>query len=59
MIYYIILKNQTAFQTDYYDRDNCWANDIFMIIDTAGKTEYCTTQASDGLTWKEIEQDHL
>lgn len=53
--YLIICKDNTAFTTDWYTRENCWDSEkIHCVVNTlAYKVTF------DGENWQEIEEDHL
>lgn len=54
MIYTIILKNQSAFMTDWFSFENNWSDEVFCVIDNArDKITF------DGIEWKIIERDSL
>lgn len=54
MIYTVILKDSSAFMTDWYSFENNWSDEIFCIIDNArDKITF------DGLEWEIIERNHL
>lgn len=54
MRYMVIMKDHTAFMTDWYTHENCWNEDIFCVVDTiSDKVTF------DGKTWTEPEHDHL
>ena len=54
MRYIIIFNNQSCFYTSWYDYENNYDEEIFMIIDT-----YKHKYSIDGINFKEIEEDHL
>ena len=54
MTYMVIMKDRTAFMTDWYTHENCWTEKIFCVVDTI--KELVTF---DGKGWIEVEHDHL
>ena len=54
MQYMVIMKDHTAFMTDWYTHENCWNDDILCVVDTI--KEQVTF---DGKQWIEPECDHL
>lgn len=55
MTYTIILRDESAFMTDWYTYENNWSEDhmICVIDNVRDKISF------DGKTWKDIEYDHL
>lgn len=53
MNYLVILKDKSAFMTDWYTYENCWSEDcmICVIDNVRDKISF------DGKTWKDIEYD--
>lgn len=54
MKYLVIMKDKTAFMTDWYTNENCWTDEIFCVVDN---TKELVT--FDGKSWTEVEYDHL
>lgn len=54
MKYMVIMKDRSAFMTDWYTHENCWSDEIFCVVDTI--KELVTF---DGKEWNEVEHDHL
>lgn len=54
MQYMVIMKDKTAFMTDWYTHENCWAEDIFCVVDTI-----IDRVTFDGKTWQDVDYDHL
>ena len=55
MRYVVICKDQTAFATDWFEKENCWNPDtIHSVVDN--DTDRITF---DGESWHDIENDHL
>lgn len=55
MIYLITTNCHPPFFTNYYDYENHYSEDSEMVVYDLHKCLY----TEDGITWKEIEQDHL
>ncbi len=53
--YLVICKDNTAFSTDWFEKENCWNPEtIHCVVDMAeNKVMF------DGENWDEIEEDHL
>lgn len=54
MKYLVIMKDKTAFMTDWYTNENCWTEDVFCVVDTIKELV-----SFDGKSWVEVEHDHL
>lgn len=54
MQYMVIMKNSSAFMTDWYSHGNCWTEDVFCVVDTLSDRV-----TFDGEEWIEVEHDHL
>lgn len=53
IMYTIILKDKTAFVTQWYEYENNWNDDLmFMVI-------YGLQYSTDGKTWINFDIDHL
>lgn len=53
--YLIICKDNTAFTTNWYTRENCWDSEkIHCVVNT-----WACKVTFDGENWQEIEEDHL
>ena len=54
MRYLIIFKNKTAFYTKWYEYDNHYSDEMTCVVDRLKDLI-----SFDGITWIEIEDDHL
>lgn len=54
MQYMVIMRNHSAFMTDYYNNENCWDDDVLCVVDTINDAV-----TFDGKTWMQPENDHL
>ena len=54
MRYMVIMKDRTAFLTDWYSDENCWTDDVFCVVDHVG----CLV-TFDGRSWTPPGFDHL
>jgi len=54
MKYTIICKDQEVFYSDRYDAENYWCDKLLCVIDNINKKV-----TFDGVTWKEVDIDHL
>jgi hypothetical protein len=54
MIYTVILKDHSAFMSDWFSYENNWSDEVFCVIDNArDKITF------DGIEWEFIERDSL
>jgi len=54
MRYMVIMRDSSAFMTDWYRYGNCWTEDIFCVVDT------CADSVTfDGREWQDAGRDHL
>lgn len=53
MNYLVICKDNTAFYTDYFYKENSWNPDTILCVVCGGKITF------DGDNWQDIEYDHL
>lgn len=52
--YLVIMKDNTVFNTDWYEYHNHWGEEHLMIVHIShGKV------TTDGFNWIDIEEDHL
>lgn len=54
MIYTVILKDRSAFMSDWFSYENNWSDEVFCVINNArDKITF------DGIEWEIIERDSL
>lgn len=52
---YLIIGDEDPFFTNYYTKENCWKDNIGMLVIDIKKGLF----TEDGSTWKEVEEDNL